>query len=191
MPFPPDLTLPQLEASIRYIEREACSPAFQLLYDEQPNVFSAVIGILGTVALDSLSPYEKNPDRNRAASRFPDLIRRGSPRNPTPPGACLECKASKRPWHVDAHYNHEGWYIIWRYLVDPTESLGKRVVIWRVDCAYLTAADWRYVTSRANELRGGRTHTYTVVDPQAVFAEPLFQHPNVVLARGKPVVVGD
>jgi hypothetical protein len=43
---------------------------------------------------------------------------------PLRPLDSLESKGSERPYAVDSHYDHEGWYIIWRYLIDPTESLG-------------------------------------------------------------------
>jgi len=86
------------------------------------NVFSAVVGILGTKALDLHSVYEKVKHTGLAQTRFPDLCLRGcNPRQSS--RHCLESKGSKRPWEIQSHYDHEGWYVIWRYLVDPTESI--------------------------------------------------------------------
>jgi hypothetical protein len=137
-----------IDRAVQYIEKEAAE--FLDLYVEQPNVFSAVIGILGTKALDAVSPYEKNPHKHLAASRFPDLRRRGA-RAPLRAQESLESKGSKRPYAVDSHYDHEGWYVIWRYLVDPIEAMGRPVVIWKVDCAYLRKTDWRYQGSKAGD----------------------------------------
>jgi len=38
---------------------------------------------------------------------------------------------------------HEGWYIVWRYLVDRTMQIeaARAVVIWRVDLIYLRKSD--------------------------------------------------
>lgn len=72
-----------------------------MLYHEQSNVFSAVVGILGVMALDAVISYEKNPNKFLAAGQFPDLIRRGATPHPAPPNASLESKASKRPWAVE------------------------------------------------------------------------------------------
>jgi len=46
---------------------------------------------------------------------------------------------------VQSHYDHPGWYIVWRYLVDPTKSIkaDRVVVIWRVDVAFLEKSDWK------------------------------------------------
>ncbi len=55
--LPKGLTIPQLRKAIEYIEREAGDLVD--LYAEQANVFSALVGILGTRALDQVSGYEK------------------------------------------------------------------------------------------------------------------------------------
>jgi hypothetical protein len=112
------------------------------IYFEQMNVFSAVVGIFGTRALDQHSVYEKVRHLDVAQTRFPDLRHRNSPRRGSP-RYVLESKASKRPWAVQSHYDHEGWYIVWRYLVDATESIepGRPVIIWRTDIAYLQKSD--------------------------------------------------
>jgi len=128
------LTIPAIRKSIEYVEREAAE--LVELYLEQANVFSAIIGILGTKALDAHSVYEKSRHIDLAQQRFPDLCKRGAGTSPSPRD-CLESKGSKRAWALQSHYDHEGWYIIWRYLVDPTETIerGKPVLIWRVDVA--------------------------------------------------------
>jgi hypothetical protein len=98
-----------------------------------------------------------------AQQRFPDLRRRGTG-NSTNPQHCLESKTSKRPWAIQSHYDHAGWYVIWRYLVDATQILepGKPVVVWRVDVVYLEKTDWKYEKSGAGTSGGGRTHTFGV-----------------------------
>lgn len=174
-----------MDKAVAYIEKEAND--FIDLYLEQPNLFSAVIGMLGTKALDSVSVYEKNPNKHLAAVAFPDLRRRGA-RMPLKPIDSLESKGSKRPYTVDSHYDHEGWYIVWRYLVDPTESLGKGIVIWRVDCAYLRKRDWRYQGSRAGVAGGGRTHTFTLRTAKTLLGESVYVNPKVRLQGGKPVI---
>ena len=130
--LPPGLNIPAVKRSIEYIERELFD--FIELYYEQANVFSSVVGIYGTRALDATSIYEKSRHLDTAQQRFPDLKRRGSGESP-PPELSLESKASKRPWALQAHYDHPGWYIVWRYLVDPTEALepGHPIIVWRVD----------------------------------------------------------
>lgn len=129
------------------------------IYYEQANVFSAIVGIFGTRALDQVSNYEKHRNIDTAQQRFPDLKRRGSGNNP-PPGVSLESKGSKRANAIQSHYDHPGWYIVWRYLVDSTQSLepNKTVIVWRVDVVYLEKDDWKYERSTAGEAGGGRTH---------------------------------
>jgi hypothetical protein len=69
MPFPPDLKPIHVRKAVAYIEREARE--FVDLYIEQPNVFSAIVGILGTKALDAVSPYEKNPPQASGSEPVP------------------------------------------------------------------------------------------------------------------------
>ena len=158
------------------------------IYYEQMNVFSAIVGIFGTRALDSVSNYEKHRHADTAQQRFPDLCRRGcgsgDPRN------CLESKGSKRPWAIQSHYDHPGWYIVWRYLVDPTESLeaGKPCVVWRVDVVFLEKSDWKYEKSTAGEAGGGRTHTFGVKNAaKKLRNRAVFGRKDVVVRDGKPV----
>ena len=117
--LPKGLTVTAIRKAIECIERELADLID--LYFEQANVVSAIVGIFGTKALDVNSVYEKHRRTDTAQQRFPDLKRRGSGDPPAPEDS-LECKASKRPWAVQSHYDHPGWYIVWRYLVDPTCS---------------------------------------------------------------------
>lgn len=184
--LPPDLTPGHIRRAIAYVEREL--DEFVDIYDEQANVFSALVGIFGVKALSSFSPYEKHRHQDLAQQRFPDLRHRRS-RLPPPPELSLESKASKRPWAVQSHYDHPGWYIVWRYLVDETSTVvpGQKVVIWRVDVAFLEKGDWKYEGSSAGAEGGGRTHTFGVKNPARVFkAKSVFLHPRIVLLGGKP-----
>jgi hypothetical protein len=162
------------------------------LYFEQANVFSAVVGIFGTRALDSVSPYKRHKHPDIAQQRFPDLSLNGR-LNPTPDQA-LESKASTRAWAVQSHYDHPGWYIVWRYLVDPTKSIkaDRVVVIWRVDVAFLEKSDWKYEASTAGSGGGGRTHTFGLKRPaEKLRGRQAYALSGVRLRNGKPVLVGD
>ncbi len=140
VPLPTGLDIASIRRAIDYIERGLADLID--VYFEQANVFSALVGIYGTKALDSLSNYEKHRHIDTAQQRFPDLRRRGSGNRPSPKES-LESKASKRPWAIQSHYDHPGWYIVWRYIVDPTESLasGRPVIICRVDVIFLRKSD--------------------------------------------------
>src|SRR5271157_4459722 len=131
VPLPPGLTIAHIGNAIEFVEEKA--EELIELYFEQANIFSAVIGILGVRALDSLSPYKRHKHPDIAQQRFPDLSLSG--RLSPPPIEALESKGSARPWAIQSHYNHAGWYIVWRYLVDPTMTMkqNRQVVIWRVD----------------------------------------------------------
>jgi hypothetical protein len=156
--LPPGLTIVSLRKSVEYIERELAD--LMDIYEEQANVFSALVGIYGVRALDSFSVYEKSRHRDQAQQRFPDLKRRGAP-IPPPAKLSLESKGSKRPWELQSHYDHPGWYIVWRYLVDPTESIERRkpVIVWRIDIVFLAKNDWEYQGSKARA-RERRTHPH-------------------------------
>ena len=187
--LPPGLTISSVRSSVEYIERELAQ--LVEIYFEQMNVFSAIVGIFGTKALDSVSNYEKHRHIDTAQQRFPDLIRRGSGPNPSPEDS-LESKASKRPWALQSHYDHPGWYIVWRYLVDSTETLetDKPVIIWRVDVAFLEKSDWQYEASRAGPSQGGRTHTFGLHRPATKLRDKaMYRRGDVVLVGGKPVPV--
>lgn len=184
--LPPDLTVGIIRRAISYIEREL--DEFVEVYYDQANVFSALVSIFGVKALDAFSPYEKHRHQDLAQQRFPDLRHRKS-RLPPQPRLSLESKGSKRVWAVQSHYDHPGWYIVWRYLVDPTSSVspGRRVVIWRVDVVFLDKAGWKYEGSTASEAGGGRTHTFGVRNPAKILQDKsVFLHPKIVVRGGKP-----
>ena len=124
VPLPPGLTIGQVRRAVEYIEKELNELVD--IYFEQANVFSALVGIFGVRALNAFSPYEKHRHQDLAQQRFPDLRHRKS-KLPPPPNFSLESKGSKRPWDLQSHYDHPGWYIVWRYLVDET---GMMVPFW-------------------------------------------------------------
>ena len=183
--LPPSLEIGAIRRAIDYMERQL-SDLVEIYY-EQANVFSAVVGIFGTRALDQNSNYEKHRHADTAQQRFPDLCRRGARRCPE---HCLESKGSKRPWAIQSHYDHAGWYIVWRYLVDKTESIEHRkpVIIWRVDVVFLEKRDWKYEKSSAREGRGGRTHTFGVRNAAAKLRScAVYQRTDVIIRDGKPI----
>lgn len=187
VPLPAGLDCAAIRRAIEYIERELVDLVD--IYYEQANVFSAIVGIFGTKALDSVSSYEKHRHIDTAQQRFPDLKRRGCGNMPAPKD-CLESKASKRPWAIQSHYDHPGWYIVWRYLVDQTETLepGRPVIIWRVDVVFLEKADWKYEKSSAGEFGGGRTHTFGVKNPaRTLRGKAVYCRQDVCIRSGKPV----
>jgi hypothetical protein len=185
--LPPGLDIAAIRRAIDYIERSLAD--LVEIYLDQANVFSAIVGIFGTKALDSVSNYEKHRNLHTAQQRFPDLRRRGSGDRPSPHES-LESKASKRPWAIQSHYDHPGWYIVWRYLVDPTESLerGKPVIIWRVDVVFLDKADWKYEGSRAGAAGGGRTPTFSVSSAfKKLQGKAVYQRSDVIIRDQKPI----
>jgi hypothetical protein len=187
VPLPRDLTADSIFRAVEYVEKELVELVD--IYFEQANVFSAIVGIYGVKALDSSSAWEKHKHLYTAQQRFPDLHRRRSS-TPLIPTDCLESKGSKRVWELQAHYDHPGWYIVWRYLVDSTESFepGRPVIIWRVDIVFLDKSDWVYRGSKASATGGGRTHTFDLKSPQKKLSgTAVYQRADVVLRRGKPV----
>ena len=186
VPLPPGLTIPAIRKSVEYIEKELAELID--IYHEQANVFSALVGIYGVRALDTFSVYEKIRHRDVAQQRFPDLKKRGSATPPAPKMA-LESKGSKRPWELQSHYDHPGWYIVWRYLVDPTESIesGKPVIIWRVDILFAKRSDWEYQGSSAGPRGGGRTHTFGIKNPaKKLQGKAIYRRADIRLSGGKP-----
>ncbi len=172
---------------VDFIEGRAAE--FVDLYYEQANIFSAIIGMLGVLGLDSISPYKKHKHPDVAQQRFPDLSL-GGKLNP-PPATALESKGSSRPWAVQSHYDHPGWYVIWRYHVDPTKQIkpGREVVVWRVDVASFKKEDWKYEKSKASAEGGGRTHTFGIKRPAEQLRDAAaYALPNVVLRGGKPIL---
>lgn len=185
--LPKDLELIHIKKAVAYVEQETADLVD--LYLEQANVFSGIVGIFGVKALHAVSPYKKHKHPDVAQQRFPDLSLHGK-LNP-PPEQALESKGSTRPWAIQSHYNHPGWYVVWRYLVDTTESIkpGSPVVIWRVDVVFLEADDWKYEGSKAGQGKGGRTHTFGVSNPAKKLAEAAaYNLPGIVIKNGKPVL---
>jgi hypothetical protein len=159
------------------------------LYFEQANVFSAIVGIFGVKALHAVSPYKKHKHPDVAQQRFPDLSLAGK-LNP-PATEALESKGSTRPWAIQSHYDHAGWYVVWRYLVDATKTIkpGRAVVIWRVDVVFLEKSDWKYEGSKAGASGGGRTHTFGVQNPAKKLKDAAaYVNKNVTLKGGKPIM---
>ncbi len=182
---PPGLTIAHISAAVDFVEDRA--EDLIDLYYEQANIFSGVVGILGVRALDSLSPYKRHKHPDTAQQRFPDLSLRGR-LNP-PAIEALESKGSTRPWSIQSHYNHAGWYIVWRYGVDPTKRMKppKRIFVWRVDLPFLGEEHWKYEGSKAAHGKGGRTHTFGVSNPKEVIQKAIvYQAPTVRLSGGKP-----
>ena len=185
--LPPNLKAAQVRRAVDYMERELAD--FAPIALRNPRGFAFVVRNFGINALSKFSGHEKVRHLNTAQQRFPDLRRRGAGPKPSP-NESLESKASKRPWAIQSHYDHPGWYIVWRYLVDPTETLerGKPVVIWRVDVAFLKKSDWKYEKSSAGAAGGGRTHTFGVKNVAAKLRDKaVYQRKDVVIRDGKPI----
>jgi hypothetical protein len=143
----------------------------------------------GIKALDAASPYKKHKHPDIAQQRFPDLSLSGR-LNPAPEFA-LESKGSRRPWAIQSHYNHAGWYIVWRYLVDLTMTIkrGRSVVIWRVDVVFLVDTDWKYKGSTAAAGRGGRTHIFGVIRAaEKLRSACAYSYPSIILRGGVPIL---
>jgi hypothetical protein len=180
--LPPGLEISAIRRAIAYMERELGD--LVEIYYEQANVFSAIVGIFGTRALDQHSNYEKH--RN-AQQRFPDLCRRGHKADPC---HCLESKGSKRPYAIQSHYDHPGWHVVWRYLVDKTEGIerGKPVIIWRVDVVFLEKSDWKYEQSSASDAGGGRTHTFALKEAaKKLLGKAVYKRSDIILRDSKPI----
>jgi hypothetical protein len=187
VPLPKGLEPIHIARAVEFIENQTAELID--LYLEQANVFSGIVGIFGAKGLHAVSPYKKHKHPDVAQQRFPDLSLNGR-LNP-PPELALESKGSTRPWAIQSHYNHSGWYVVWRYLVDTTESIkpGHPVVIWRVDVVFLTADDWKYEGSLAAEGKGGRTHTFGVKNPAKRLAgAAAYSLPGIAIKNGKPVL---
>src|SRR5438093_1367772 len=185
LPLPRDLKPIHIKKAVAYVEKQTADLID--LYLEQANVFSAIVGILGVKALHAVSPYKKHKHPDVAQQRFPDLSLEGK-LNPAPEQA-LESKGSTRPWAIQSHYDHPGWYVVWRYMVDPTMSIKPNcpVIVWRVDVVFLRKEDWKYETSKAGITGGGRTHTFGISSPAEKLRDAAaYVNPNVILKGGKP-----
>lgn len=188
--LPKGLTELHIKKAVDLIEKQTAE--WIDLYFEQANVFSAIVGIVGVKALHAVSPYKKHKHPDVAQQRFPDLSLKGklSP----PPAQALESKGSTRGWAIQSHYNHPGWYVVWRYLVDPDEVIkpGKPVVIWRVDVVFLEKNDWKYEGSTASDTGGGRTHTFGVRQPAKVLKDcAAYALSGIKLKGGRPILMED
>ncbi len=187
MLLPKDLKKIHIEKAVEYVEKETADLID--IYVEQANVFSAIVGIFGTKGLDAFSPYKKHKHPDIAQQRFSDLSLNGK-LNP-PAEQALESKGSKRVWAIQSHYDHPGWYIVWRYLVDLTETYkpGRPVIVWRVDVVFLTKHDWKYEKSSAGAGGGGRTHTFGVLNPaKKLKGAAVYTLPGIVVKNGGPVL---
>lgn len=152
-------------------------------------MFSVPSSAFGVKALHAVSPYKKHKHPDVAQQRFPDLSLGAKP-NP-PASEALESKGSTRPWAIQSHYDHPGWYVVWRYLVDATKTIkpGRPVVIWRVDVIFLEKKDWKYEGSKAGASGGGRTHTFGVQNPAKKLKDATaYAYKNVTLKGGKPIM---
>jgi hypothetical protein len=184
--LPKGLSELHIKKAVAYVEKQTAELVD--LYFEQANVFSAIIGIFGVKALHAVSPYKKHKHPDVAQQRFPDLSL-GGKLNP-PATEALESKGSTRPWAIQSHYDHAGWYVVWRYLVDATKTFkpGRAVVIWRVDVIFLEKSDWKYEGSKAGA-SGGRTHTFGVQNPAGKLKDAAaYAYRNVTLKGGKPIM---
>ena len=185
--LPHGLTIVSIRKTIEYLERELAE--FVELYVEQANLFSGLVGLYAVRGLSANSVYERPRHLDIAQQRFPDLKKKGSGERPSPRQS-LECKASKRPWSIQSHYNHPGWYVVWRYLVDPTCSLESKcpLIIWRVDVIYLESEDWKYEGSKAGSGQGGRTHTFGLKRPaERLKGKAVYHRDDVIVSGGKAI----
>jgi len=186
-PLPKGLETVHIVRAVEWVEEQVGELVD--LYYEQANVFSGIVGMYGVKALAAFSPYKKHKHPDVAQLRFPDLSLGGKV-NP-PPEEALESKGSTRPWAVQSHYDHSGWYIIWRYIVDPTKILkqGREVAIWRVDVVFVRKEDWKYEGSTAGSGGGGRTHTFGLRSPAALLrGAAAYSAPGIILKGGVPIL---
>lgn len=187
--LPPGFGTPNsILKAVDYVER-ALNDLVEIYFD-QANVFSGIVGIFGAKALHEFTNWERNKNIDTMQQRFPDLCRRGC-RWPPNPDESLESKGSKRPWAIQSHYDHTGWYIIWRYLVDRTQTIerGRNVIVWRVDIVFLEKTDWKYEGSKAGSSGGGRTHTFGVKNAaKKLQGKAVYMRSDVVIRDGKPVI---
>ncbi len=185
--LPKGLRLVHIEKAVEYVETRTAE--LVELYFEQANVFSGIVGTFGVKALDAFSPYKRHKHPDVAQQRFPDLSY-GGQLDP-PPKLALESKGSTRPWAVQSHYDHPGWYVVWRYLVDSTKTIkaGNPVVIWRVDVVFIRKEDWKYERSTAGAAGGGRTHTFGLREPASKLRNAgVYALPMIIIKNGKPVL---
>ena len=82
------------------------------------------------------------------------------------------------------------WYVIWRYLVDPTSTYesDRQVIIWRVHVVFITSDDWKYERSTSGPQGGGRTETWGLIKPATKLRDKaVYDRSDVILRNSKPV----
>ena len=184
--LPGGLTATQVRRAAQRLQRDLVDFA-ELC---RTRAFPSVVAHFGAQAIARISAYEtQQAVAGRAEPmRAARLVHTG--RGSISAHNYLESKGSKRPWAIQSHYDHPGWYIVWRYLIDPTQTLapGKPVVIWRVDVVFLQKADWKYEKSTAGEGGGGRTHTFGVKEAARKLAgKAVYRRKDVIIRDGKPI----
>jgi len=134
--LPPGLTIGHIKKAVDEIESIA-NKVLDAIGDQQLNLLSNLVSGLGSAALNRLGPYHQDANRSRAQTRFPDL------RNDE--GIPLECKGNFAFNAPNAHNQEEGWFIIWRYIIDRSMTLDPNFAlkIFRVDVGYLLEKDWK------------------------------------------------
>ena len=164
MPLPKDLKPIHIKHAVAYVEKQTAELVD--LYLEQANVFSAIVGIFGVKALHAVSPYKKHKHPDVAQQRFPDLSLRWQYLilHHNKHWSLKEARGLGRFNPITIIPVGTSFGVIWltsRSRLNP----GYPVVIWRVDVIFLTAKDWKYEGSKAEEGKGGRTHTFGVSNP--------------------------
>jgi hypothetical protein len=104
--------------------------------------------------------------------------------------AASACGLSSLGLAIHSHYDHPGWYIVWRYLVDRTESIEahKPIIFRRVDVVFLEKHDWKYERSSAGDAGGGRTHTFGVKQAaKKLRGTAVYQRKAMIIRDGKPI----
>ncbi len=165
------------------------------VYLDQRNLFSALVGAFAIRAIADHTVFDRNPHRYRAQQYFPDLTPHGQDPANLRPTSYLEVKASKRTWSLDAHGNHEGWYMVFRYMVmaNGCHVAGhtRSVFVGRVDLMYLNQANWCYQPSLAGPGVAGRTHTFSLLQPSNTLnGNHVFLRSGIKMASDSAAVVG-
>jgi hypothetical protein len=188
VPLPPELKTAHIREAIGHVENHTTELID--IYFEQANVFSGIVGIIGTQALHAVVRYKKHKHPDIAQQRFPDLSLRGR-LNP-PPEQALESKGSTPALGAAIPLQPRGMVHCLALCNRPNKEIeagGKVVAIWRVDIVFLREDDWKYEGSRASEGHGGRTHTFGVKNPaKRLKGCIVYQHPRIAIRHGGPVL---
>ena len=180
MQLPSGLTTEHIYTAIGHIEAVA-NQVYEAMGDQQLNLLSNLVGGLGVAALDRSSPYHRDPDPNIAHTHFPDLKNeRGVP---------LECKGNHGFNSPNAHNQEEGWFIIWRYVIDKEKRLDQNRIlkIFRVDIGYLLINDWKIMPRGP---KSKRTPNSAPTKEGMRKLRPLFRDPRV-LKKGRGFEIVD